>query len=448
MLSYRRLLFSLVIMSMLSGCSYRSKDISPKTTDKVQYTIVNDTQYPLSVIRKNVEWGRWVTVPASTIAPYSQDTFSSRGTITAGTEGNVEYAINSGSFDVYWSLSHWNSVKNRLTINDPLGKYNIYRNYEGSNVYTVYVKEKHSPKKYNILVMSDPQPWRLNESHNDPNSDKSSWESSNKKTASSLQLLEREKNFAFGIINGDITEFGRKTTRRSFDEIYSSSLKTKLLLGLGNHDYANNVNDCTEPDDLNFSKNACARGAFFDMIDRMDRYKAFLENYAADYIKSQQRGSGAYSWDKGDIHYVQLQNYPTYHVELDHYVNSTIHVKKSIDWLEQDLEKAFSRGKVTVLNFHDDYEHFKTATTDEEKQRLESMIKKYNVIAIFSGHSHIAGKSQYGFINGVMHYNSGALFQGDYLSVDVNGKCMDVSLYNGKSGTPELVSRYGTVCGK
>lgn len=47
-----------------------------------------------------------------------------------------------------------------------------------------------------------------------------------------------------------------------------------------------------------------------------------------------------------------------------------------------------------------------------------------------------------------MHYNSGALFKGDYFSVSVDGKCIDTSLYNGKSGVPKLVSEYGIICGK
>lgn len=357
----------------------------------VEYTVINDTQYRLSVIRKNVAWGEWRKTPASFIAPYSKDSFSTKGNLFSGTEGNVEYSIYGGSFDIYWSLSYWGSHENKLTINDPGCKYHIFRE-DFSPTHTVYVTERVPPKKYNILIMSDTQAWRLDTSNNDQNKDKSDWESYNKKTASSLQSLEREKNFAFGIINGDITEYGRMETRRSFDEVYSSSLKTQLLIGLGNHDYANNVDDCIEPDNFDFSTNACARGAFFDLIKRMKQYKSYLSDFSSDYSEATKTGSGSYSWDKGDIHYVQLQNYPTYNVELDHYVNATIHVKKSIDWLENDLKSAFTRGKATVLNYHDDYEDFKNKTTSEERIRLERMIKENNVIAIFLGTHIVLGK--------------------------------------------------------
>ncbi|WP_311753932.1 hypothetical protein [Proteus columbae] len=46
---------------------------------------------------------------------------------------------------------------------------------------------------YNIIVMSDPQLWRLNIDNNDPNDDQSLWGSTIKKIRDSIQLLHREK---------------------------------------------------------------------------------------------------------------------------------------------------------------------------------------------------------------------------------------------------------------
>lgn len=409
--------------------------------------IVNNTQYSLAIIRKNIEWGRWITQPISMIAPFSKDSFSSKGTYYGGIEGNAEYSILHGSFDVYWSLSHWGATDHRVTVNDPRSLYKI--NYTNkNNTITVYVNEKNTAKKYNILIMSDPQPWRLDTSSNNPNEDKSDWEAFNQKISDSIKKLEYEKNFIFGIINGDITEFGRNQTRTSFDKVYSSNLKTRLLLGLGNHDYANNVNDCMDVDNLNFSKNACARNSFFDIISRMDTYSIFLDKFSSDYNKNEQKGSGAYSWDMGDIHYVQLQNYPTYNVVLDHFAAQTIYVEKSLDWLENDLRNASARGKATILNYHDAYDHFVKETTSDERKRLEDMVKNYNVIAIFSGHSHFIGETNYGHIKGVRHYDSGALFKGDYFVVSVNGKCIDVDRYNGSSGSPVFKYKQSSVCGK
>ncbi|MCP9266649.1 hypothetical protein M5U04_00680 [Xenorhabdus sp. XENO-1] len=97
----------------------------------------------------------------STIQPYGRNSFSTKGTLIAGAEDNIEHSIYGGSFDVYWSLSHWGSVKNILTVNDQNKLYDIYRVEDARNTYTVYVNEKKAVKKYNVLIISDPQPFRL-----------------------------------------------------------------------------------------------------------------------------------------------------------------------------------------------------------------------------------------------------------------------------------------------
>lgn len=427
-----------------------TEDASPNapsfTTSKVK--VINLTGHNLSVIKKELLWGSWLKQPLSNIPPYSNDEFSSKGSVFSGTEGSVEYSIYDGSFNIYFSESYWGQKDHDLTVNDPRKHYNIYCvGCDKSNL-TIYVKERVPQKKYNAIFMSDPQAWRLESQGHDHNKDKKQWEEVNFKVSNSIKYLEEAKNFAFGVVNGDITEFGRNNTRVSFNNIYTSALKTKLLLGLGNHDYANNVNDCTEPNDFDFSYNACARGAFFDIINRMDGYAKILDNYSYDYDKSSQSGSGAYSWDLGDMHYVQLHNYPTYQVLLDHFANKDLYVTKSISWLENDLKDAHKRGKATILNFHDAYQHFASDTSVEEKERLEKMISDYNVIAIFSGHSHNLSGNQYGFLNGVKHYNSGAMFKGDYLAAEINGKCIKVDAYNGMSGEAILVKSYPEICGK
>lgn len=55
----------------------------------------------------------------------------------------------------------------------------------------------------------------------------------------------------------------------------------------------------------------------------------------------------ACSWDYGDIHYVQLHNYPTCAVKLESWAEALYPVarKKSFDWLENDLVAARIRGK-------------------------------------------------------------------------------------------------------
>lgn len=75
------------------------------------------------------------------------------------------------------------------------------------------------------------------------------------------------------IINGDLTDFGhtrelikfkvvanefRSRTKINFPEIFQEewmSLPLRLLVGLGNHDYENNIDDCTA--------NRCANNMLF-----------------------------------------------------------------------------------------------------------------------------------------------------------------------------------------
>jgi len=424
-----------------------SSAIESRMLDEVKVTVVDNTEQNLTVIKKDLPWGRWVTSPTSKIDKYSKNTFVTRGTILAGTEGFVEYSIYGGSFKVHWDFTHWGKRNHRLEINDPHRLYEITCLKCNTNDFTVQVNQRIDPISYNVFIASDPQAWRLSGyPGHDHNTGQSLWEQVNKKVVKSIQDSNKINNFAFGIINGDITEFGRPKTRRSFDEIYTNQITFPLLLGLGNHDYANNVNDCSIPSDLNFSMNACARSAVFDLVDRIGTYRPYFKNISFDYDVTKRSGSLGYSWDKGNIHFVQLNNYPTYSVLLDHFDSKAIVVKKALDWLEEDLKKAYKMNKLTVLNFHDSDQHFKT--TAEELKRLNQMIKDYNVMAVFSGHSHFAGTpAAGGVLKNVRHYNSGALFQGDFLKVAVRNNCIDVTHYNGSSGKPLLRNVLGTTCG-
>ncbi|AZH00435.1 metallophosphoesterase [Proteus mirabilis] len=300
---------------------------------------------------------------------------------------------------------------------------------------------------YNIIVMSDPQPWRLDLDNNDPNNDQSRWETTVKSVRDSIQTLHREKSFAFGIINGDLTEFGRRSQRESFRTLFAPSpLGFNTYVGLGNHDYQNNVGDCAEPSNADYSMNACARGMVFDMHYRIEEYRNYATSGNFRYDSSEYSGSKAYSWEYGDIHFVQLQNYPTYHVVLDHWAASTINVTDSIDWLEKDLIQARNRNKTIILNFHDGNQHFPEKSSQEELTFFKYMLEHYGVKAVFVGHTHYVGQdNRYGgseIFGDVPVYNSGALFKGDYLAVEIHGTELSITVYNGLSGTPQLIEKW------
>lgn len=300
---------------------------------------------------------------------------------------------------------------------------------------------------YSIFVMSDPQAWRLALANNDPNDDRSRWHSKLNPVRNSIVSLNNSLHVPFGIINGDLTEYGRRSQRESYREFFSlSALNFNVYVGLGNHDYQNNVGNCSEPSNSDYSMNACARGMVFDMHYRIEEYRHYPTSINFSYDSGEYSGSKAYSWDYGDIHYVQLQNYPTYHVVLDHWAAATINVTQSMDWLESDLKSAKQRGKTIVLNIHDGTDHFIHQSSTEEKNRFRRFMSDYNVKAVFVGHTHqVAQENPYGnheLFGNVKVYNSGALFKGDFLVVDVNGRNLAVKVYNGSSGTAKHIKTF------
>nr|WP_306310503.1 metallophosphoesterase [Xenorhabdus aichiensis] len=156
-----------------------------------------------------------------------------------------------------------------------------------------------------------------------------------------------------------------------------------------------------------------------------------MGEFSSYFDKYNKTGSLAYSWDYGDMHYVQLQNYPTYITTLSPIFGADTKIKPSLSWLEKDLQSAANRGKTIILNFHDAKGHFTDESSENELNKFKQLLEKYKVLAIFVGHTHSAGKSD---LYGIPLYNSGALFKGNYLMATVDGKCIQVSRYNGSSG--------------
>ncbi|PQQ26418.1 metallophosphoesterase [Photorhabdus hindustanensis] len=420
----------------------------------VKIYLHNNTSHLLMAEKIDLLWGSWIESPLSSISAYSRDSFASKGKILSGTEGEVIYRLSNGEgkLNIHWSFSYWGAQNHSIYLSEVPANYKLEKTVKSSSSsgikIDIYLTEQNIDSNYKIAVMSDPQPWRLDPERGDPNADKEPWEELNKKVANSINSIYESNYLAFGIVNGDLTEFGRASTRRSLDKIYTSKIKFPLFMGLGNHDYANNVDDCTSPENLDFSRNACARSAVFDMSERISDYSKELNNFSYDYDNEAWKGSLSYSWDFGDIHYVQLQNYPTYSVNLNHYISPTVYITKSLDWLESDLKSAQTRGKAVVLNFHDGYDHFITNSSYVEKEKFKSLIKKYNVMAVFVGHSHVLKEYNAPIFGNAIVYDSGALFKGDFFIINVNKKCMVISAYNGIDGTPRFVKKMTSVCGK
>ncbi|MGU3489678.1 metallophosphoesterase [Enterobacter bugandensis] len=302
------------------------------------------------------------------------------------------------------------------------------------------------PMDLSFAVMGDSQAWRL--VTGDPNSDenKAPWEHVNNMNVESLNKLYETLNLDFGIVNGDITEFGRKKTWSSFYNVYDK-LKIPLYIGLGNHDYANNVNDCVEHP-FGTSKNSCAYFSTYEIRKKavnIYQYKLNNFNYDAGLNLEPvgQMGSLSYSWDNGVFHFVQLHNYPTYHVKLDDWAgNFGFDITKSLDWLKKDLEQAVQRNKYIIINFHDGTDHFKKETSDYEREFFKKIITDNKVMAIFVGHAHNAYQhTDSAFYGSTPVFVSDALFNNGYYVVQSDANGISIDSYKSDDGNPVPVKR-------
>lgn len=206
------------------------------------------------------------------------------------------------------------------------------------------------------------------------------------------------------VINGDLTAYGHYEEWDWFMWYWTARLRWPAYYGLGNHDYDNNVGQCS---DLSFDNNACAKRSIQWMRSTVSCGRT--EHFPAQTLTSYDDASMAYAWDIGSFHFVQLQNHPTYPKKLTDDGEVTVAVPgiaPSLAWLKADLARATAAHKHIVLYMHDFGEHM-----DREDADFLAAIAGTNVRAIFSGHLHDqvgnAGHFQLGD-HCVGHFHSGS----------------------------------------
>ncbi|CAI8807996.1 Metallophos domain-containing protein [Pseudomonas jessenii] len=183
------------------------------------------------------------------------------------------------------------------------------------------------------------------------------------------------------MINGDITAFGHGSERSYMKEVFERKLEGIYDYGLGNHDYANNVDDCF--------LNNCAAGSIVELKERYwGKADSMDLGIRSSGLGKIYYGSLAYSKNFGDVHMVQLHNEPTYAVEFSSgnpLGPTAFEITPALDWLERDLRSARQQGKIIILNMHKVYDW---KGTSEQIARFQQMIETYRVTAIFGGHDH------------------------------------------------------------
>jgi len=207
-------------------------------------------------------------------------------------------------------------------------------------------------------------------------------------------------------INGDITAFGHPWQRKFMTGApMRDGYVRNFYLNLGNHDYQNNVDDCTP--------NHCAAGMLEMMRDAVKGYPyRFFDYSVRDNGWAIHTGSHAYSVAFDQLLAIQLQNEPTYTTKFE-YHRSTTTITPSLDLLARELRWARAAGKDVILNMHKG--PFTNWTSPKDARFLELMREYKDIIlGIFAGHLHGSlGKT--GEIEGIPIYLSGAAYRGSWL---------------------------------
>src|SRR5262249_9175904 len=264
-------------------------------------------------------------------------------------------------------------------------------------------------KDFYMIFASDPQyPWTDDDIKRTAEQENAESERLNRDHIKSMQTIAAQvgrENLKGVIINGDLTAFGHGYQLAKYKEMYDQGLGLKIYPGLGNHDYANNVNRCHE--------NNCATR----MVTYMNDFVKDLNPISYDFYVSDQyykfpslrkdyQGSLAYSWEIGDVHFVQLHNYPAYTNSWNGWNGDAarrdyVEITSSMNWLRKDLTDARNRGKIIILNMHDaantdypnpdknsgDQNHFAEEHPAEFAEYLK-MLDELKVSAVFAGHLH------------------------------------------------------------
>lgn len=310
--------------------------------------------------------------------------------------------------------------------------------------YETFVLVEAPRDDFYMAIMSDPQyPWtKSSDGEAAKQTEEETAEESkdlNRKRVRSIHALAADvglKKVKGVIMNGDLTGFMQKPQLDTFQEIYAG-LTIPQYLGLGNHDYFNNVDDCYQ--------NNCATRAVKFMRDHVLNTVRPLDFDFYQYtsfesiLQKNFEGSLAYSWEIGNVHFVQLQYYPLYGRSWNGKTDDSlqaerVNITSALSWLKHDLAKARKAGRVIILNYHAPENWLApmtgwiNPTSQSDIDEFKSALTTYHVSAVFAGHIHLnVGKSISAYVpTEIPFFYCGAVSHQKYLFVHFNGSKMDV----------------------
>ncbi len=205
-----------------------------------------------------------------------------------------------------------------------------------------------------------------------------------------LLAADQSRNVKGIIMNGDLSNNGAPPQLNVFQEFYHQ-IPLPIYIGLGNHDYANYVEPWGYTNPIAVGNNWGGAASVQYMMQRVSALGIQGDNFDRSGNAIHIKGSLAYSWDVGNVHFVQLHNYPLYQISFVG-VGLRYDLNICLNWLERDLQRARAAGKYIILNFHDSNEHWGDFLSDEQTRLLTDMFRRlitqHGVSAVFCGHYH------------------------------------------------------------
>lgn len=307
-----------------------------------------------------------------------------------------------------------------------------------------------------MIVTSDPQyPWTDLTDRGSPESD------SDRDRRSEALITEQYRSIAAYraarpgeaipvFINGDLTAYGHGNQRSVMARLLPI-LGDNVHLGLGNHDYENNIR---KDNGSGCANNGCARDSIGDLVRHVT---AKASKIAFDYsitpgvFTTLYQGSLAYAVNARGFDRVlniQLNNYPDYQVTfetteglgkgryeidsslswLDHLIQTQLEKPPFGDWTDRDYDFG-------IIHMHD---------PTKFNGDFARMVINADIAAVFAGHLH-RNMGRYGSFGDVPVFLSGSASQRTYLIVEHDTDAAELRVYGVRENNPERKQLIETV---
>lgn len=180
------------------------------------------------------------------------------------------------------------------------------------------------------------------------------------------------------IIAGDIFDKPYPEAHDLYNQRYTQGAGDKqihfpVFPGYGNHDI--------DPFSQDSLRNMQGREVNLHLLDSI-----LHEKLVHGEIVSLHEGSRSYSWNVGDVHFIQAHRYS----------GDSEYGETNWTWLEDDLKKYASDGNPVVYIQHYGFDEWAlTWWTEDDRKRLFDLLEQYNLAAFLVGHTHEASIQTY-----------------------------------------------------